>query len=41
VMVDGRWLMRDTKFLTIDYTKAKQGLEEQNDRLMAKVNKSK
>lgn len=41
VMVDGRWLMRDNKMLTVDYGKAKQGLEEQHDRLMEKVKQSK
>jgi len=41
VMVDGRWLFRDNQFLTMDYQKATQGLEEQHDRLMTKVNKNK
>jgi len=41
VMVDGRWLMRDNNMLTVDYGKAKQGLEEQHDRLMEKVKHSK
>jgi 5-methylthioadenosine/S-adenosylhomocysteine deaminase len=40
VMVDGRWLFRDNQFLTVDYSKATQGLEEQHDRLMSKVNKN-
>ncbi len=39
VMVDGRWLFRDNQFLTVDYQKARQGLEEQHDRLMTRVNK--
>ena len=40
VMVDGRWLFRDNRFMTVDYQKARQGLEEQHDRLMARVNKN-
>lgn len=39
VMVDGRWLMRENRILTINYAKARRELEEQHKRLMEKVNK--
>jgi len=38
VMVDGRWLFRDNRFLTVDYEKAKRGLEEKYNELITKVN---
>ncbi len=38
-MVNGRWLYRKNKWLTVDHDKARTGLETQHDRLMKKVKK--
>jgi len=37
VMVDGRWLYRENRWLTVDFEQARAGLEQQHDRLMKKV----
>jgi 5-methylthioadenosine/S-adenosylhomocysteine deaminase len=37
VMVNGRWLYRDNRYLTIDYTQAKKDLEVKHTELMDKV----
>src|SRR5262245_8512601 len=39
VMVDGRWLFRDNKWLTIDFNAARRELEHQHAELMMRVNK--
>ena len=39
VMVDGRWLYRDNRWLTIDFDEARAGLEAEHDRLMQKIKK--
>ena len=39
VMVDGNWLYRENRWLTIDFDKAREGLEFQHDRLMKKIKK--
>lgn len=39
VMVDGNWLYRENQWLTIDFDKAREGLEFQHDRLMNKIKK--
>jgi len=41
VMVNGRWLFRDNRFLTVDYANAKRNLESQHDRLIKKVSSKK
>jgi type II secretory pathway component PulL len=38
-MVNGRWLYRKNKWLTVDHDKARVELETQHDRLMKKVKK--
>ena len=37
VMVNGRWLYRDNRYLTINYTQAKKDLEARHSELMAKI----
>ena len=39
VMVDGKWLFRDDEFITVDYTKACNELEEKHTALEKKINK--
>jgi 5-methylthioadenosine/S-adenosylhomocysteine deaminase len=39
VMVDGNWLYRENRWLTIDFNKAREGLEFQHERLMKKIKK--
>ena len=39
VMVDGHWLYRQNRWLTIDFDKARAGLEAEHDRLMHKIKK--
>jgi 5-methylthioadenosine/S-adenosylhomocysteine deaminase len=37
VMVDGRWLFRDDRWLTIDFKAARAELERQHDELMNRI----
>ena len=37
VMVNGRWLYRDNRYLTIDYTQAKKDLEAKHAELMVRI----
>jgi 5-methylthioadenosine/S-adenosylhomocysteine deaminase len=37
VMVDGRWLFRDDRWLTVDYSAARQELEDQHTELMKRI----
>ncbi len=39
VMVDGNWLYRQNRWLTIDFDQARAGLEFEHDRLMNKIKK--
>ncbi len=39
VMVDGCWLYREHRWLTVDFDEARAGLEKQHDRLMKKIKK--
>ena len=42
VMVNGKWLYRDNRYLTIDYTQAKKDLEAKHTELMDRIkNKAK
>jgi hypothetical protein len=36
-MVNGRWLFRDNRWLTLDFNAARRELEFQHDRLMQRV----
>jgi 5-methylthioadenosine/S-adenosylhomocysteine deaminase len=37
VMVNGRWLFRDNRWLTVDFNAARRELEEQHTKLMERV----
>ena len=41
VMVDGSWLYRQNRWLTIDFDQARAGLEFEHDRLMTKIKNKK
>ena len=37
VMVNGKWLYRDNRYLTVDYTQAKKDLEAKHTELMDRI----
>lgn len=39
VLVNGRWLFRDNRWLTVDFDAARNELEKQHDELMKRINK--
>jgi len=40
VMVDGRWLFRDNRWLTVGYSAARRELEHQHSELMKRITTS-
>jgi hypothetical protein len=38
-MVDGRWLFRDNRWLTVDFNEARRELEYQHAELMRRIKK--
>jgi 5-methylthioadenosine/S-adenosylhomocysteine deaminase len=38
VMVDGRWIFRENRWLTVDYSAARRELEHQHTELMKRIN---
>jgi 5-methylthioadenosine/S-adenosylhomocysteine deaminase len=39
VMVNGRWLFRDNRWLTVDFNAARRELEHQHTELMKRIRK--